>query len=263
MNGFLITIIVPVGQRSMVLENSIKTSFVVLHLASNIASDPERDWEYAEVIIWLFLSFCWIGFTDYPLVKLPISCMETMALLVTELNKDDFRRIDAFQLWCWRRVLRVPWTARRSNQSILREINLEYSLEGQMLKLKLQYFDHLMWTANWLEKSLLLGKTEGRRRRGHQMMRWQDGITDTMDMNLGKFKEMMRDREAWCIAVNIAKNQTWLGDWTTTMTFILEQFWWIIALVEQFWCHWREFSQWLCYLSYKFIDNINKIWQLH
>ena len=220
MNGFLITIIVPVGQRSMVLENSIKTSFVVLHLASNIASDPERDREYAEVIIWLFLSFCWIGFTDYPLVKLPISCMETMALLVTELNKDDFRRIDAFQLWCWRRVLRVPWTARRSNQSILREINLEYSLEGQMLKLKLQYFDHLMWTANWLEKSLLLGKTEGRRRRGHQMMRWQDGITDTMDMNLGKFKEMMRDREAWCVAVNIAKNQTWLGDWTTTMTFI-------------------------------------------
>ena len=189
MNGFLITIIVPVGQRSMVLENSIKTSFVVLHLASNIASDPERDWEYAEVIIWLFLSFCWIGFTDYPLVKPPISCMETMALLVTELNKDDFRRIDAFQLWCWRRVLRVPWTARRSNQSILREINLEYSLEGQMLKLKLQYFDHLMWTANWLEKSLLLGKTEGRRRRGHQRMRWLDGITNAMDMNLGKLRD--------------------------------------------------------------------------
>ena len=99
-------------------------------------------------------------------------------------------------------------TGRRSKQSILREINPEYSLEGLMLKLKLQYFGHLMRTVDSLEKSLMLGKIEGRRRRGHQMMRWLDGITDTMDMNLGKFKEMMRDREAWCVAVNIAKNQT-------------------------------------------------------
>ena len=98
-----------------------------------------------------------------------------------------------------------------------------------MLKLKLQYVDHLMCTANSLEKSLILGKTEGRRRRGHQRMRWLHDITDTKDMNLAKFKEMMRDKEAWCVAVNVTKNQTWLGDWTTTMTVILEQFWWIIV----------------------------------
>ena len=122
--------------------------------------------------------------------------METMALLVTELNKDDFRRIDAFQLWCWRRVLRVPWTARRSNQSILREMNPEYSLEGLMLKLKLQYFGHLMRTADSLEKSLMLGKIEDRMTRGSQRLRWLDGITDAMDMNLGKFTEMVRDRQA-------------------------------------------------------------------
>ena len=110
--------------------------------------------------------------------------------------KTEHQRIDAFELWCWRKLLRVPWTARRSNPSILRKINPEYWLEGQILKLKLQYFGHLMRTADSLKKSLMLGKIEGRRTRRCQMMRWLDGITETMDMNLGKFTEMVRDRQA-------------------------------------------------------------------
>ena len=117
---------------------------------------------------------------------------------------------DAFKLWCWRRLLRVPWTARRSKQSILREISPEYSLEGLMLKLKLQCFGHLMRTADSLEKSLMLGNTEGRRRRGHQRMRWLNGVTDAMDMNLGKLWEMVRDREAWWAAVHRIRH-----DWAT------------------------------------------------
>ena len=143
-------------------------------------------------------------------------------VVMYECESCTIKKAHVYELWCWRRLLRVPWTARRSNQSIVKEISPEYSLEGLMLKLKFQYCGHLRWRASSLEKTLMLEKIEGKKKRGQQRMRWLDNITDSVDTNVGKLWERVKNREAWRAAVcAVTKSQTWLSDWTTTIENLL------------------------------------------